>query len=157
MDPQHPDEVVLRAEKITKVFPGTVALNQVDFNVYRGKVNALVGENGAGKSTLTKILAGVEVPTEGALYLENRQARIRSFHDAVRCGIGMIHQELNLFPNLNVAENIFAAREMTAAGVHIDHKAQEHQAQKLLDRLEAAIDPRAQVADLRIGQQQLVR
>jgi ABC-type sugar transport system ATPase subunit len=137
MDTQHQDELVLRAEKITKVFPGTVALKQVDFNVYRGKVNVLVGENGAGKSTLTKILAGVEVPTEGTLYVENRPARIRSFHDAVSCGIGMIHQELNLFPNLNVAENIFVAREKTVAGVHIDHEAQVHQANKLLDRLEA--------------------
>jgi erythritol transport system ATP-binding protein len=156
MSEKHQDEVILRAEQITKVFPGTVALDQVDFNVYRGKVNVLVGENGAGKSTLTKILAGVEVPTKGALYIENKQARIRSFHDAVTHGIGMIHQELNLFPNLNVAENIFVAREITRGGVHVDHNAQVQQAQKLLDRLEADIDPRAQVADLRIGQQQLV-
>jgi erythritol transport system ATP-binding protein len=150
------DEVILRAKQITKVFPGTVALKKVNFNVYRGKVNVLVGENGAGKSTLTKILAGVEVPTKGTLYIENEQARIRSFHDAVTHGIGMIHQELNLFPNLNVAENIFTAREITTGGLHIDHKTQVYHAQKLLDRLEADIDPLAQVADLRIGQQQLV-
>jgi ABC-type sugar transport system ATPase subunit len=156
MDAKHQDEVILRAKRITKVFPGTVALNQVDFNVYRGKVNVLVGENGAGKSTLTKILAGVEVPTQGDLFLEKQPARIRSFHDAVKCGIGMIHQELNLFPNLNVAENIFVAREIAAGGLHVDHKAQIQQAQKLLDRLEADINPLAQVADLRIGQQQLV-
>jgi erythritol transport system ATP-binding protein len=156
MHMKNQDDVILRAERITKVFPGTVALKNVDFNVYRGKVNVLVGENGAGKSTLTKILAGVEVPTEGALYLENKKARIRSFHDAVKCGIGMIHQELNLFPNLNVAENIFVAREITAGGVHVEHKAQVDHARKLLDRLEADIDPLAQVADLRIGQQQLV-
>ena len=61
------DDVILRAEQVTKIFPGTVALNKVDFNVFRGRVNALVGENGAGKSTLTKILAGVEAPFLGVL------------------------------------------------------------------------------------------
>jgi erythritol transport system ATP-binding protein len=149
-------EVILRTEQVTKAYPGTVALNTVDFNVYRGKVNVLVGENGAGKSTLTKILAGVEVPTGGSLYIENKQVRIRSIHDAVTHGIGMIHQELNLFPNLNVAENIFVAQEIKKGGVHVDHRTQAKRARELLNRLEADIDPRAQVADLRIGQQQLV-
>ena len=150
------NDVILRAEQVTKIFPGTVALNKVDFNVFRGKVNALVGENGAGKSTLTKILAGVETPTKGALLLEGSKVRIRSFHDAVAHGIGMIHQELNLCPNLNVTENIFVAREITRGRVHIDHKAQLEKARKLLDRLQADIDPKAEVAGLRIGQQQIV-
>ena len=150
------ENIILKARNITKLYPGTVALNRVDFNVYRGKVNALVGENGAGKSTLTKILAGVELPTKGKLQLEGEDVRIRSFHDAVHHGIGMIHQELNLFPNMNVAENIFIAREITSAGLHIDHKSQVQRAQELLDRLEADIDAGAQVADLRIGQQQMV-
>lgn len=149
-------DVILKAEQITKLFPGTVALNKVDFHVYRGKVNVLVGENGAGKSTLTKILAGVETPTKGTLYLEGNAVRIRSFHDAEAHGVAMIHQELNLFPNLNVAENIFVAREKTKGGVHIDHKEQEERARELMRRLQADIDPRAQVADLRIGQQQIV-
>ncbi|SHO42813.1 sugar ABC transporter ATP-binding protein [Desulfopila aestuarii] len=148
--------IILKARDITKLYPGTVALNGVDFNVYRGKVNVLVGENGAGKSTLTKILAGVEVPTKGVLQLEGEDVRIQSFHDAASYGIGMIHQELNLFPNMNVAENIFVAREIATAGIHIDHKTQVEHAQKLLDRLEADIDATAQVADLRIGQQQMV-
>ena len=148
--------VVLRAEQVTKVYPGTVALDKVDFNVYEAKVNVLVGENGAGKSTLTKILAGVEIPTQGKLFKEDREIRVRSFHDAVEHGIGMIHQELNLFPNLSVAENIFMAREKAVAGLYIDHKGQLLEADKLLRRLEADIDPRTQVADLRIGQQQMV-
>ena len=156
MNENHNENVILKARNITKLYPGTVALNSVDFNVYCGKVNVLVGENGAGKSTLTKILAGVEVPTQGELQLEGENVRIQSFHDAADHGIGMIHQELNLFPNMNVAENIFVAREITTAGIHIDHKTQVEQAQKLLDRLEANIDARAQVADLRIGQQQMV-
>lgn len=156
MNSQPKDDVILRAQGITKIFPGTVALNKVDFNVYRGKVNVLVGENGAGKSTLTKILAGVEVPTKGSIHLEGREVSIRSFHDATAHGIGMIHQELNLFPNMNVAENIFIAREKTASNVYIKHKAQIVRASEILDRLEADIDPRAQVADLRIGKQQIV-
>lgn len=150
------ENIILKARDITKLYPGTVALNHVDFNVYRGKVNVLVGENGAGKSTLTKILAGVEKPTRGELQLEGKDVRIQSFHDAVEHGIGMIHQELNLFPNMNVAENIFVAREKTTGGIHINHKSQLEQAQILLDRLEAGIDADAQVADLRIGQQQMV-
>lgn len=150
------DEVILRAERITKIFPGTVALDTVDFNVYRGKVNVLVGENGAGKSTLTKILAGVETPTKGALLLEGKNVRIRSCHDAEALGIGMIHQELNLFPNLNVVENIFVGRELTKAGLHIDYKEQVRRANVLLRRLQTDIAPEAQVADLRIGQQQIV-
>ena len=72
-----PEPIVLRAEKITKVFPGTVALDSVDFNVYHGKVNVLVGENGAGKSTLMKILAGVEQPTSGRILLEDNEIQDR--------------------------------------------------------------------------------
>lgn len=156
MTEQTRDEVVLRAENITKLYPGTVALNKVNFNVYKGKVNVLVGENGAGKSTLTKILAGVETPTKGTLYLGDKPVAISSFHDATTHGIGMIHQELNLFPNLNVAENIFIAREKVSGGVHIDHKTQITEAQRILDNLESDIQATAQVSELRIGQQQMV-
>jgi erythritol transport system ATP-binding protein len=151
-----PDNVILRAEKITKLYPGTVALNQVDFNVYRGKVNVLVGENGAGKSTLMKILAGVEQATAGALYLNGEEVLFKSVRDAAQQGIGIIFQELNLFPNLNVAENIFIAREQVNHKVAIDHKTQIARTRKLLDHLEHPIDPTTLVSDLRIGQQQIV-
>jgi erythritol transport system ATP-binding protein len=93
-------DIILRAEKITKIYPGTVALDQVDFNIYRGKVSALVGENGAGKSTLMKILAGVEDATGGRLLLEGEEVRPRTPREAEAMGIGIIYQELNLFPNL---------------------------------------------------------
>ena len=82
------DDVILQAKNITKIFPGTVALDSVDFNVYRGKVNVLVGENGAGKSTLMKIVAGVEEPTSGKLLLEGKEIKIKSTRDAARHGIG---------------------------------------------------------------------
>lgn len=150
------DDVILRAEQITKIYPGTVALDKVDFNVYRGKVNVLVGENGAGKSTLMKILAGVEQPTEGRLLLEGRAIAPRSPREAERLGIGIIYQELNLFPNLNVSENIFIAHELTHGSVVIQHQEQERRARALLERLEHPLDPKILVQDLRIGQQQVV-
>ncbi len=94
------DKVVLVAEKITKRFPGTVALDDVDFTVYAGAVNVLVGENGAGKSTLIKILAGVERATSGRLLLDGSPVDFKSARDAAQVGIGIIFQELNLYPNL---------------------------------------------------------
>jgi erythritol transport system ATP-binding protein len=155
--PPSPDgNVILRAEDITKVFPGTVALEHVNFNVYRGKVNVLVGENGAGKSTLMKILAGVESPTAGRLFLEGKEIRIRDIRDAGSHGIGIIYQEMILCPNLSVVENIYLAREVVRRGVFIDKKVQKENARQLVQRLEQRIDPDALVADLRIGQQQIV-
>lgn len=149
------DDIILQARNITKIFPGTVALDNVDFNVYRGKVNVLVGENGAGKSTLMKIIAGVQQPTSGRLLLEGKEIKIKSTLDAARHGIGIIFQELNLFPNLNVAENIFMAREIKK-GVVIDQAAQKEQARELIERLRQPIEPDDMVSDLRIGHQQIV-
>ncbi len=149
------DDIILKAENIIKLFPGTVALDKVNFNVYRGKVNVLVGENGAGKSTLMKILAGVYKATEGKLLLNSEELVIHSPLDAAKHGIGIIYQEMNLFPNLSVTENIFMAREITNRGL-IDKKAQKEHTKALLARLEQPIDPDALVSDLRIGQQQIV-
>lgn len=150
------EAIVLRAAGITKVFPGTVALDGVDFNVYHGKVNVLVGENGAGKSTLMKILAGVEQPTSGHIFLEDREIHIRSISEAAAHGIGIIFQEMTLCPNLSVVENIFLAREVTQRGVVIDRKTQKQHTRELVRRLEQDIDPDTLVADLRIGQQQII-
>jgi len=150
------DDIVLTARQVTKLYPGTTALNNVDFNIYRGKVNVLIGENGAGKSTLMKILAGVESATSGTLTLDGQVIAPRSPREAESHGIGIIYQELNLFPNLSVAENIFMAHEHTVAGMWVKHGVQEERAQQLMARLEQPIDPRTLVADLRIGQQQIV-
>jgi erythritol transport system ATP-binding protein len=149
-------EIVLRAEGVTRVFSGTVALRRVDFNVYRGKVNVLVGENGAGKSTLMKILAGVEQPDEGRMLLDGRPVRFAGPRAAAAHGIGIIYQELNLFPNLSVAANVFLAREVKTGGVFIDEREQHRRAAAILRRFGQPIDPRALVADLRVGHQQLV-
>jgi erythritol transport system ATP-binding protein len=150
------DDIVLRLEGVTKVYSGTVAVKQVDFEIRRGAVNVLVGENGAGKSTLMKIIAGVESPTLGRIVLDGETVVFADAADAATRGVGIVFQELNLFGNLSVAENIFAARELTRDIRGIDHRLQERRAGELLRKLEADIDPRALVEDLRIGQQQLV-
>lgn len=150
------EEIILRAEGIRKYYPGTVALNGVDFTVHRGKVNVLVGENGAGKSTLMKILAGVETASEGKVILKGKEVSFTSPTDAARAGIGIIYQEMNLFPNLSVSENIFMAREKVQKGVWVDHAAQEQFTADLMARLKQDIDPGALVSSLRIGQQQIV-
>jgi len=146
----------LQVEGVTKVYPGTVALKGVDFTVHRGAVNVLVGENGAGKSTLMKIIAGVEQPTEGRILVDGRPVVLHSPQDAARHGIGIVFQELNLCANLSVAENIFMARELKGGLRGIDHRGQNQRAAELLRRLEHDIDPRAEVGDLGIGQQQIV-
>jgi erythritol transport system ATP-binding protein len=149
-------DVILKLEDVSKVYFGTVAVKRANFEVRRGAVNVLVGENGAGKSTLMKIIAGVEKPTHGRILLEGEEVSFASSGDAVERGIGMVFQELNLFGNLTVAENIFATRELTSRVFHIDHKEQERRAGEFLERLKAGIRPDMLVEDLRIGQQQLV-
>ncbi|HSM24771.1 MAG TPA: sugar ABC transporter ATP-binding protein, partial [Anaerolineaceae bacterium] len=149
------NDIILQAEKITKVFPGTVALENVTFNVYEGKVNVLIGENGAGKSTLMKILAGVEQPTDGKVLLDGQEILLRTPLDAARYGIGIIYQELNLCSNLSVVDNIYLAREVVQNG-WIDKKDQVKKAVEMIKRLEQKIDPNVLVSELRIGQQQIV-
>lgn len=149
------EDIILTAENITKVFPGTVALDNVTFNVHKGKVNVLIGENGAGKTTLMKILAGVEQPTQGRIFLDGNEIQLRSPLDATRLGIGIIYQELNLCANLSVADNIFLARETTRNGL-ISHKLQKQRARELINKLEQKIDSDEVVSDLRLGQQQII-
>ncbi|MDC7684159.1 sugar ABC transporter ATP-binding protein [Asticcacaulis sp. BYS171W] len=144
---------LLRAETIVKRYGATEALKGVDFDVHAGAVNVLIGENGAGKSTLMKILAGVETPTSGRLLLDGKAVRIGSVKDAAAHGISIVHQELNLCPNLSVSENIFLGRQN--AGL-IDRRSERAETAALMKRLEQDIDPDTLVGDLRIGQQQIV-
>ncbi len=139
-----------------KVYPGTRALKGVDFDLRMGAVNVLVGENGAGKSTLMKVIAGVETLTEGRILMNGREVQFRHKSDAVAQGIGIVFQELNLFPNLTVAENIFIGREPLRAGIDIDVGQQRRATQALMRRLEQDIDPDTPLGHLRVGQQQIV-
>ena len=150
------DDIILRLDDVSKVYSGIVAVKRANLELRRGAVNVLVGENGAGKSTLMKIIAGVERPTLGKIILDGKQVSFDSPADAQAHGIGMIFQELNLFANMTVAENIFATREITRGVLGIDHKAQVEKANGFLKRLDAGIDAEAMVEDLPIGQQQLV-
>ncbi len=139
-----------------KVYPGTRALKGVDFDLRMGAVNVLVGENGAGKSTLMKVIAGVETLTEGCILMNGAEVAFRSKSEAVAHGIGIVFQELNLFPNLTVAENIFIGREPLRAHIDIDTGAQRAKAAALMQRLEQDIDPDTPLGHLRVGQQQIV-
>jgi erythritol transport system ATP-binding protein len=149
------EDLVLAGLQLSKVYPGTFALRDVDFNVHRAKVNVLVGENGAGKSTLMKILAGVEQPTTGQLLLDGQPIEVHSAADAQDLGIGIIYQELNLCSNLSVADNIYLGRELVHGG-RIDRAGQREGARQLTMRLGHDIDPDTIVSELRVGQQQIV-
>ncbi|MER0237417.1 sugar ABC transporter ATP-binding protein [Fulvimarina sp. MAC8] len=153
---QHQHTIGLTIRGGTKIYPGTVALDNVDFDLRMGAVNVLVGENGAGKSTMMKVIAGVERLTKGTIAMDGREVEFRSTDDAAKHGIGIVFQELNLFPNLSVSDNIFMAREKTRAGIDIDAKAQREATRALMRRLEHDIDPDALVGELKVGQQQIV-
>jgi erythritol transport system ATP-binding protein len=154
-DAEEPHPVVLSLEGVSKAYSGVLAVRNADFAVRRGSVNVLVGENGAGKSTIVKMIAGVESPTAGVIRLDGVPTRFEGPADAIRHGVGMVFQELNLFGNLSVAENVFVGRELFRRG-RIDGQAQEEQTETLLKQLNASIDPRTRVEDLAVGQQQLV-
>lgn len=147
---------ILRLEGVSKQYPGTMALKDVHFELHAGAVNVLVGENGAGKSTMMKIIAGVEQPSKGHILLDGELVNLTSTEVARKHGIGIVFQELNLFPNLTIAENLFIGRELTSAAYAIDHKTQIEKATKLLLALEHDLDPNTLVGDLRIGQQQII-
>jgi erythritol transport system ATP-binding protein len=149
------DDVFLHCEKITKVYPGTKALDDVSFDLLKGKVNVLIGENGAGKSTLMKMIAGIEHPTSGKMYIGDQEVTFKNTTDARKYGIGIIHQELSLFPNLSVYQNIYMNKEKKKR-LGMDNAAHIAGAEKVLKRLEHPMDVTMKVGTLRVGQQQMV-
>ncbi|PZO80250.1 MAG: D-xylose ABC transporter ATP-binding protein [Mesorhizobium amorphae] len=149
------DAPALVMRGITKTFPGVRALSDVSLSVRFGSVHAVVGENGAGKSTLMKVLSGTYQPTSGTTEIGGVEVRMRKPADAQRLGIRMVHQELNLVPDLSVAENIYLGRMPRRWGM-VDKPAMVRDARAVLDELGTSIDPRARLGDLAISQQQLV-
>ncbi len=145
----------LEMRNITKRFPGVVALDKVDFEAERGEVHAIVGQNGAGKSTLMKILGGAYSDYEGEILLDGKPVSIRSPKDSQAAGIAVIYQELNLVPDLTVAENIFLGREPTKWLGWVDFARMREEAKRLLEQLDPTIDPSAKVRELTVGKQQL--
>jgi erythritol transport system ATP-binding protein len=150
------DRVVLRAVDIAKTYGATRALKGVAFEVRPGKVTVLFGENGAGKSTLMKIMAGIEPSSTGHLELDGEVVEFDSPTEAEARGISIIHQELNLCPNLSVSDNLFLGRELRTRRGAVDDARQRDVTHQLMARLEEDIDPSRSVKDLRLGQQQLV-
>ncbi len=148
---------LLTLHGVTKRFGGVTALDNVDFDLRRGEIHALLGENGAGKSTLIKVLGGIHVPERGTIRIDGRATHIRSVADADRHGIRIIHQELSLAPNLSVAENIYLGREPTRLG-WLSRRAMFHKAEALAASLglDEIRDVRALVSHLSIAHQQLV-
>lgn len=148
--------IVLSARAIRKAYPGTVALKGVDFDIHHAKVNVLIGENGAGKSTLMKILAGIEQPTSGTLHYRGEALHLSHPREAIKRGIGIVHQELNLCANLNVAENIFIGKELKGPGGTVRLARQRRIATEVLTRMGQRIDVDALVQELSIGERQIV-
>jgi len=147
---------MLEIRGVGKSFAGVRALDDVSFDVAAGEVHALVGENGAGKSTLMKILAGAHTDYDGELFLDGAPLVLHSPRDAQRHGIAIIYQELNLIPELTVAENVFLGRERRTAAGLLDAAGMDGAARALLDRLALPISTKRQVKTLRVGEQQLV-
>lgn len=151
------EEILLRMEGIEKHFPGVHALHQCQLALAAGEVHALVGENGAGKSTLMKIATGVYQKDEGRILVKGKQVSIPHTRAAQQLGISMIHQELNLMPDLTIAQNIFIGREPRhGIKLFVDERKLNEQAQLLLDQMNLQLDPRTLVADLTVAKQQMV-
>jgi ribose transport system ATP-binding protein len=148
---------LLAVENITKSFPGVRALEDVRLHVSPGEVLALIGENGAGKSTLMKILGGIYTADAGTIQIDSTRVTLTGVKDAERHGIVLIHQELNLAEHLDVAANIFLGREPTWLWpLAIISPRIYPAAQRITERLGLKVSPRTRVADLTVGQQQLV-
>src|SRR3979411_266895 len=141
---------------ITKRFPGIVANDDVGLDVRKGEVHALLGENGAGKSTLMNILYGLYKPDEGEILLEDKPVVFGSAKDAIRAGIGMVHQHFMLIPVMTVAENIVLGNEPVRDGVLLDERGAEERVRELAKQYGLAVDPAALIADITVGQQQRV-
>jgi len=146
----------LEMKGITKRFPGVLANDHIDFQLKKGEIHALLGENGAGKTTLMNILYGLYRPDEGQIFLDGREVHIRSPHDAIAQGIGMVHQHFMLIPVMTVAENTILGTEIVRNGLILDRRTA---AQRICDfsrQFGLDVDPDAYVKDLPVGVQQRV-
>src|SRR5919198_1488379 len=136
---------------ISKRFPGVVADDQVDFELQRGEVHALLGENGAGKSTLMNILYGLYKPDSGEIRLHGKPVSFGSAKDAIEAGIGMVHQHFMLIPVMTVAENIVLGTEPVREGVFLDERAAARRVEDLARTFKFAVDPNARVDSITVG------
>ncbi|MCR4806657.1 MAG: sugar ABC transporter ATP-binding protein [Lachnospiraceae bacterium] len=152
------DNVVLTARQISMTFPGVRALDRVDFTLRKGEIHALMGENGAGKSTLIKCLTGINDFEEGEIHVDGIDEPVRnhSTKDAQKVGISTVYQEVNLCPNLSVAENLFIGREPLTKFGTIDRKAYTERAQQIMDELGIPVDVMKNLENYSLAIQQMV-
>jgi simple sugar transport system ATP-binding protein len=148
-------ELLLDARGVTKAYPGTVALEDVDFAVGRGEVHALMGENGAGKSTLIKILTGAETRDSGTVALDGEMVELGSTRDAQRAGVWAVHQEVMVLPNLSVADNVMLGDQPTRFGL-IDRRKSRQLARDALAKLQLTLDVERPLATYPVAIRQLV-
>jgi rhamnose transport system ATP-binding protein len=147
---------IIKMTSISKNFAGVQALKEVQFDLYPGEVHAILGENGAGKSTLIKIITGVHQPTSGQIELHGQQIQFADPRESRGHGIAAIYQEPSLFPDLDIAENIFVGRQPIKAGGRIDWGTMYSEAATLLETLGVELNPKTKARDLSVAQQQMV-
>lgn len=147
--------ILVRLEQVSKRFPGVQALDRVSMDVRYGEVHAVIGENGAGKSTLMRILAGAEAPSGGSIVIADKPVQFRSPLEAQRAGIAIVYQELSVFPNLSIAENIFANRQPDRGGF-IRRGQLAAETRRLLDIFALDLDPDVPVRNLAMADRQMV-
>jgi ribose transport system ATP-binding protein len=150
------DNEAIRLENVTKRFGGVTALDDVSFSIRQGEIHAIVGENGAGKSTMMKLLAGINQPDEGKIFVGGEETKIPSPREAEALGIAMVFQELNLFETLSVAANIFVNKEPRTGAGFLDEKTMYAEAKEVLESLMVDIDPATKVGMLSTGLKQIV-
>jgi ribose transport system ATP-binding protein len=150
------DELVLKVVDINKSFPGTKALTDVSFELYRGEVHAIVGENGAGKSTLMNVISGVLQPDSGEIHISGKQVSINSPRDAQKLGIGFVHQEIALCQHVTVAENIFMGTINASKGALVNYADYYRQTEEILKVFKTNIRPQQKVSELSVSEQQIV-
>lgn len=142
---------------VSKIFPGVIALDKIDIDVYPGEVLGLVGENGAGKSTLIKLLTGAHRHDLGQILVEGKEVDIQGPKHAMNLGITAIYQELNIVKDLSVAENVYLGRELKNKGIHLtNEKEMIRKSAELLRELGQEIDPKLTISKLGMGKQQMV-
>jgi ABC-type uncharacterized transport system ATPase subunit len=147
--------VALSVKGIIKRFPGVLANDRVDLDLYKGEIHALLGENGAGKTTLMNVIYGLYQPDEGEIYLDGERVAISSPKDAIARGVGMVHQHFMLIPVFTVAENIMLGSETVRRGI-LDRRGVANRVRELSHQYGLDVDPEAYVSDLSVGEQQRV-
>lgn len=148
---------VVEMKNITKIFPGVVANDNVNFTLKKGETHVLLGENGAGKTTLMNILYGLYMPTSGEIFIHGEKTVISNPNIAIEKGIGMVHQHFMLVPPFTIAENIVLGREPSKFnGLNLDMKKAINDVIEISDKYGLAVDPNAKIQDISVGMQQRV-